>query len=168
MECSIFTTPRLSIRKLKPSDLSEYHKMVSNPKVMLHVKAPLNYEESKAELLKFISYYSAKIFYNIWAVTRVEDEYLIGICGVYKNQNEENEIAYRLLESYWGNGFGKEIATYLISYCTNTLHLSELVAYAYSENIGSIKILENKMNFVSEFQSPKTGVFEKKFVLNTK
>ena len=163
MTKSIFASERLTVRNLRHTDLEPYYKMVSNPKVMQYIKTPLDYKESEAELAKFIGYYDSSIFYNIWAVTKKDDNLFIGLCGIYLNQNGEYELAYRLLEEYWGNGYGSEIAQNLITFCFQKLNLSEIVAYAYSENIGSIKILEKYMDFVKEEVTIQTGVIGKKF-----
>lgn len=168
MGTTIFTSDRLHVRQLELSDLDPFYAMLSNPNVMRHVKPTLNYEESKVELDTFISHYSDKErLYSIWAVTTISGNHFVGICGVYQNQKSEYELAYRLLEQYWGIGYGKEIAHNLIKYCFDHLELPELVAHAASANIGSIKILEKEMNFVLEEPSLRTGALGKWFVLKS-
>lgn len=158
----IFNTERLSIRKLKTSDIKEFHDMLGNPNVMKYVKTPLTLKASELELQKFIDLYSnPSKFYNIWAVDLKESSKLIGICGVYENTDGEHEIAYRLRELFWGNGFGNEICEALINYCNTNLNLNKLVAYVHPENTGSIKILERHM--ISKGSLSINGNIEKKF-----
>lgn len=153
----IFTTDRLTIRPLTLGDLADFYTMQSNPKVMQYVKSPLNHAETKAELAKFIGYYSDPVkFYKIWAVTRGNK--FIGICGVYQNQQSDYELAYRLTESAWGNGYGSEIAVSLIHHSLSKLLLQQLVAYVYAENIPSVKILDKYMNFKEETIHKTSGM----------
>jgi len=147
----IFSTERLNVRQLTLKDLNDFYEMQSNPRVMLYVKPPLTFEKSKAELVKFIAYYSnPDKFYKIWAVTKNTNNQFVGICGIYQNQKSEYEIAYRLTESAWGNKYGSEIAASLVHYSQSKLNLKHLVAYVYKKNIPSVKILEEHMNFVEE------------------
>ena len=162
----IFETERLTIRKLKNSDINEFHDMQSNANVMRYIKKHMNRFESEMELKRFIAYYDNQdIFFHIWAVEEKTYNDFIGICGVYKNDKSEFEIAYRLRELYWGKGFGSEIAKNLIRYCFKEIRLDELFAYVGIKNKGSIKILEKEMSFLREFYCEKTNLFERLYHL---
>ena len=144
MSNTIFTSSRLRVRRLTLADFEDFYVMQSNIKVMQYIKPALNRLESKAELLKFINYYSdTEVFYNIWAVENSSKNQFVGILGVYKNQLSEYEIAYRLTEKAWGNAYGSEMASSLIQYALSTLKLPRLVAYVYTENIPSVKYWTN-------------------------
>ena len=163
---SIFQTQRIKVRYLTHSDIEGFFNMQSNPNVMRYVKPTMNYEESKKELERFIDYYSSDdIFFKIWAMENIRSKEFLGICGVYKNDYKEFEIAYRLREQFWGNGYGGEIAKGLIQYCFEELKLLELTAYVYKNNIGSCKILEREMKFEKEFFSKKTNSWERMYKL---
>jgi len=130
-------------------DLEPFHGMQSNEKVMRYIKKPLNYEESKTELKKFIGYYTDTTrFFRLWAIENKSYSDFVGLCGVYHNELNENEIAYRLRERFWGQGIGLEIAKGLISYCFEELGLEEIIANVDEENTGSVRILEREMRFV--------------------
>lgn len=162
----IFNTERLNVRQLTKENFDAFYIMQSNPNVMQYIKPALNYKETKAELDKFIGYYSdQEKFYNIWAVTNSENNQFIGICGVYKNQQSDFEIAYRLTESAWGFGYGNEIAASLIQHSLQVMKLPQLVAYVYTVNIPSVKILEKYMNFVEESVHEATGKMGRKYVV---
>ncbi len=162
----IFETERLFIRKLRKYDIDGFYDMQSNPKVMQHIKKFMNRSESEHELKRFMDYYKHEdIFFNIWAVEQKSDNAFIGICGVYKNDKSEFEIAYRLREFYWKKGFGTEIAKGLITYCFETLSLNELSAYVSVQNNGSINILEKEMELINEFHCEKTNFYERLYKL---
>ncbi|WP_459209338.1 GNAT family N-acetyltransferase [Aquimarina rhabdastrellae] len=165
----LFATERLDIRKLQSTDIDSFYDMQRNPKVMQYIKKHMNRLESEKELARFISYDKDETkFFNIWAVTRKDDHEFIGICGVYKNDKSEFEIAYRLRELYWKKGYGREIATSLIRYCFDELKLNELTAYVHKENKGSVRILEKEMQFIEEFYDDKTHFYERVYKLKRK
>lgn len=167
MEEALFVTKRFFVRLLKEEDQDSFFDMQGNPNVMRFIKKTMSAEESKEELKRFIrNYQNQHSFFKIWAIIENEHQQFLGICGVYKNNKSEYEIAYRLRECFWGQGFGKEIAKGLIQYCFEALGLNELTGYASKENVGSIKILAGEMNFVKEFYPEKGNMAECKYILN--
>ncbi len=163
-----FVTDRCNIRKLRTEDFEDFYEMQSSMNVMRYVKPPLNYEESKMELEKFINYYSDDSrFFLLWAIEQKNTRDFLGICGVYHNELNENEIAYRFRENYWGMGYGSEVARALISHCFSEFEIKEIVAHADEENTGSLKILEREMKFVERVFSEKSGRHERKYILST-
>ena len=118
------------------------------------------------ELKRFMDYYEGEnIYFNIWAVEEKLGNQFIGLCGVYKNEHAEYEIAFRLREQFWGNGFGREMAKGLIGYCFKNENINEISAYAREGNIGSINILEREMIFEKEIYSEKGGCMERVYKL---
>lgn len=158
---------RTRTRTLIEGDLDDFYDIVGNPNVMRYVKPVMDLKESKEELNKFINLTKRKdIFYKIWAVESLDSTELVGICGVYENDDSEMEIAYRLKENFWGYGYGSEIAKGLIEYCLKSLKIQKLVAYVHPDNIGSVKILQNLMIYTGMIET-KSG-FEKKFEISIK
>jgi len=144
----LFKTERLCVCYLENNDLELFYDMQSNLNVMQFVKPPMNLEESKKELNRFIGYYhNPKINFNIWAVKEQHSNLFIGICGFYENSKKEIEIAYRLREQFWRKGYGREIARGLIQYCFEETTLEVLRAYVRAGNTGSIQILKQEMEY---------------------
>lgn len=163
----IFETERFLIRELRHEDIEDFFDMQSNENVMRYVKSPLDYEESIMELEKFIGYYSGDTrYFFLWAIESRESADFVGICGVYHNDNKENEIAYRLREQFWGIGIGSEVVKGLIAYCLSTLEMNEIVAFVDDDNIGSVKILDRQMDFVERTYSKKRERFSRKYRLS--
>lgn len=147
----LFDSERLYVRHLKKDDIEGFYKMQSNPNVMRYIKPSMNYEESRKELNRFIEYYNKRdMMFRIWALVEKDTDSFVGICGVYLNQNEEFEIAYRFQESHWGKGFGKEIAESLVNFCFETFNYDNLFAYVVEGNLGSTKILDRLMELKGE------------------
>ncbi len=162
----LFQTRRLYVRELDPSDLPGFYDMQRNPNVMRYLKAPMTPAEAQRELDRFIGYYrDSSEFYRLWAVVRLADTAFIGMGGVYRNQGAEYEIAYRLRERYWGQGFGSEIGAGLIDYLFTSTQLEVLTAYAHEHNAGSIAILERLMTFSGKVESDTLKGHERKYTL---
>lgn len=140
----IFQAERLYIRKLTYDDLHDLHKLQSNPNVMKYIiNRPKTMKENEKELNKIIQHYSeTNNEFLVLAVCSKETHEFIGTCAVIKNENNEFEVGYRILEELWGNGYGSEILNLIISYSSELRRLDYIVASVDAENIHSIKILE--------------------------
>jgi RimJ/RimL family protein N-acetyltransferase len=143
----IFETKRLMVRKLILSDLNRIHKMQSNINVMKYVRpSAMTYEENKHELQKLIKLYDLpKNDFWIYATELKQTKEFIGTVALVKH-NSEDEIGYRFIEDFWGNGFGYEVVEGLLKYC-KSIGKEKVVAFAAKENLASTKILE-KLNFM--------------------
>ena len=160
----LFETSRTIVRSLYEHDFEGFYDMQSNENVMRYIKPKMNLEESKRELERFIdASKNEDQFYKIWAIESKANGEFLGICGVYENDKNEFEIAYRFREVYWGQGYGSEIADGLIKYCFEKLGIEKLTAYVLPGNKGSVKILEDRMAYLGE-EVTMDGV-EKKFEL---
>jgi len=159
MSDMLFSTNQIIVRQLRFEDFESFFAMQSNPNVMRHIKTVLNKQQAEDELARFIEYYTDKDrFYNLWAIQLRNDDQLIGLCGVYLNQQSEYEIAYRLREEHWGRGLGKTVADALINHAFTYPTIEYLVAYVHVENNGSVKILRSLMKFIKETTDSKTGI----------
>ena len=138
----IFETERLFVRKLVRDDLFGFHEMQSNPKVMLYAEGEVqNLEEHALELDGLIAKYNKpNNDFWIYAVERKSDSCFVGTVAVVKDACDD-EIGYRFLEIYWGNGYATEICSGLIRYC-KSMGFEKLIAYVISKNTASLKILE--------------------------
>lgn len=162
----IFETERLLIRQLKIDDLLPFHKMQSNPLVMQYATGePKNLEENKIELENLIKKYTKKgNDFWIYAIERNSDNEFIGTVALVKD-TDDDEIGYRFLQKYWGNGYGSEVCKGLILYA-RTIGIKKLIGYAVDVNLGSSKILE-KSGFkpVKKFISKDINLPETKYEL---
>jgi len=145
-----FQAERLKIRNLRLSDFPAFHEMQSNPNVMRYTAKRADTEqESQEGLDRCIAHYAKPDNeYRIWAVERKLDGAFIGTCAIV----EGNEIGYRFLEKYWGQGYASEIINPLIDHGLEVLCLPFLFAEVDVRNIASVKVLErSKLMFIKEF-----------------
>jgi len=134
----IFKTERLRIRKLRPTDLTAFHAMQSDMRVMQYITGKItSLDASKAKLQKWIDSYQTRTMDWPFAVELITSKTFIGLCGIIK----DNEVGYRFTPEYWQKGYGTEILNGLIQYAKK-LQLKNLIAEVIIENKGSLKILQ--------------------------
>ncbi len=141
----IFQTTRLTVRPLQAADLPAMFEMQSNPRVMQYTgtKNAQTMEAIEKELEKLIGNYAApENTFWVWAVERKSDQSFLGTCALILNEDNEHEIGFRFLEKYWGNGYATEVANALVEYAESLPGIPGLVAYVYSANTGSVKVLD--------------------------
>ena len=67
----------------------------------------------------------------------------IGMCGLVRRENlDDADIGYALLEQYCSKGYARESAEAVLEHAQNTLGLDRIVAIVTPENRSSIKLLE--------------------------
>jgi RimJ/RimL family protein N-acetyltransferase len=162
----IFKTERLIVRKLILNDLDSFHEMQSNPKVMQFATGEVkSLNEHSLELEELINKYEIEDN-NFWIYAIVDSvsNKFIGTLALVKD-GLDDEIGYRFLEKYWGNGYGFEICEGTIQYCKE-IGIKKLVGSVVDKNIASSKILE-KLNFkaVKKFISEDIKLPETKYEL---
>ena len=99
----ILETKRLVVRELELSDTDAYFEMMGNPNVMNMVPVPvMSRKESDEHLLKAISGELKKLRKVVlYAAELKSSNEFIGIAAYLINDQEENELGYRLLEKFW-------------------------------------------------------------------
>ncbi len=163
----IFETDRLLVRKLLMSDLEPFHEMHSNSKVMRFVRGTaMTREESEKELPELIRKYDKENNdFWIYAIVRKSDNEFVGTVALVKDDEGDDELGYRFLEKYWGNGYGYEVCEGLVIYC-RSLGMPMLIGYVADQNIGSAKILEKcHFKIVGKGIEPTLNIPETKYQL---
>lgn len=159
----IFETDRLLIRNLNANDAELFFELMSNPNVMNPIPQKVFTRiESDLKLTELISLEKTSNT-KIWSLTEKGNNSLIGICGFLKNDENDNEIAYRLIEQFWGKGYGTEIAKGLIDYSFDILKLEKITADVNTTNLKSSKILEKFMNPVREFFNKNDNCTDRRY-----
>lgn len=165
----IFETERLEIREFVKSDADCFFDLMGNSKVMNPIPLDaLTRVESNNKLIKLIDLYKLKTEKKIWAITLKNNLELIGLCGLIINNDNEDEIAYRLRENFWGHGYGTEISIGLIDYGFEKLNFELITADVNISNKKSRKILEKFMFFDKEFYNPIEKCTDRRYKLTKK
>ncbi|MBL4604261.1 MAG: GNAT family N-acetyltransferase [Flavobacteriaceae bacterium] len=163
----IFETEHLLVRRLVLSDLTPFHVMESNPKVLQYATGEVkSLEAHEKELEELIVKYSIpRNDFWIYAIERKSDLNFIGTIAFVKDNNGHNEIGYRFLEKYWKNGYGTEIVRGMVLYCKE-MGLRSLMAYVAYENIASDKIIKKAgFTYLEDSFCEEAKVKERKYTL---
>lgn len=83
-----------------------------------------------------------------WAITRKEDDKVLGTCGFHnvKAEHSRAEMGYELGKEFWGQGVMQESLTAILDYGFNTLQYNRIEAFVNAGNCKSTRILA-KMGF---------------------
>lgn len=168
----IFETQRLTVRRLIVEDLDPFHEMQGNPNVMKYTgDRAKTFEEDQKDLQYVIDCYDQpENDFWVWAIIRKADTEFVGTCAIVKSDPRQNdptqdEIGYRFLEKYWGNGYGDEITRGLIDFAFNEFGKTELIAEVDELNIASVKILDRHMELVDRFYNSRDQSNDRKYIV---
>lgn len=149
---TIFQTERLLIRTLKKDDSNDYFDMMGNPNVMNPIPRDVtSREESNDHLNNFLNAERTMSDKKVWAIELKSENKFIGLCAFLKNNENDDEIGYRLREKYWRKGFGTEVTIGLLKYGFNQMEMDKITADVDIRNLNSVKILEKFMTSKREF-----------------
>ena len=161
----MFETTRLYVRQLEENDEAAFLELMSNPNVMNPIpQKPFDKEESVSKLAELILLEKSSNT-KIWCLCKKGCNDLIGICGVLKNDEEEDEIAYRIIETFWGNGYGTEITKGLIDYCFVNMKSDLITADVCVDNVKSIRILNKYFTVKKEFFNAADNCMDRRYIL---
>jgi RimJ/RimL family protein N-acetyltransferase len=149
---TVIDTGRLLLRRFTTDDLEAFYQLGSRPEIIRYAQAaPLASREQALEFMTaapFHDYatYGYGRFACVWKATGA----VIGFSGVkYVPEIEDNELGYRFLPEYWGQGLATEAGTALIEFARSTLRLERLVAMVHPDNVASARVV-TKLGFVVE------------------
>jgi len=166
----LFETTRLYVRLFNEKDIEPFHNMESDLEVMKFTSTPyaFSYEENQARLQEVIKAYTSDSFnFCVWAIVRKEDDEVLGSCAISRNAEMDfHEIGYRLRRQFHSMGYISEIVEPLIQYAFENLNLPAIGAYAFSDNIPSVKILDkSSLLFQNEFFNEEYQKMDRLYLL---
>ncbi|BDD10828.1 hypothetical protein FUAX_32600 [Fulvitalea axinellae] len=163
---TIFTTERLAARELMPADADHYFDMMGNPNVMNPIpREVMSREESDAHLENFLNTDMSQTDTKVWAIEIKDGKEFIGLCAFLKNDENEDEIGYRLREKYWRRGLGTEITRGLIEFGFGKMGMEKITADVDTRNLNSVKILEKFMSPAKEFFNDSDDCVDRRYEL---
>ena len=160
----IFETDRLIIRNLTEFDSEDYYDMMGNPNVMsLIPREVMSREESDKHLNSFVGKDQTQTDIKVWGIESKNENEFIGLCAFLKNDENEDEIGYRLREKHWKKGFGTEIAKGLIKFGFEKFTTDKITADVDIKNLNSVKILEKFMTKAKEFFNESDNCIDRRY-----
>lgn len=130
---------------------------------------PMSPEETRAELKDLMQKYAApgNTFW-VWAVEERRSTAFVGTCALVLNEEREYEIGFRIRETFWGQGIGKEIAGPLLQHGFHKMGMDKIYGYVDKENVASMKILERFMTFEKEYYNDRYQCMDRKYYCTAK
>ena len=149
-------TERLLLRDWEISDLDDYAELVADPDVMAHIgdgkPRPRRYAEAFIESV--LSHQQSR-GWTRFAVEHVKSGKLMGFCGL-DDKIGRLDFGWRYAKEFWGSGYGYEAAAAALWVSQNTFSLTHITCQSYTENVGSIRIME-KMGMVQLGEGAEFG-----------
>ena len=149
----ILETKRLILEEIRTGHFQDLYKLLSNKIVHKYFPKTLNKTESE-DFLKRVQQRQKESGLSFWAVILKKNNTFLGICGLLKQTIdglEEVEVAYRISDTFWGNGFGTEAAYGCQKYAKEVLGLETIISLIRPINIQSIRVAEkNGLKFEKE------------------
>lgn len=142
----IAETDRLKLEKIEERHFDNLAALLANPRVHRLWPEPKvrNREESRKYFEKIQNQYG-EIGVSYWAVIRKEDEQFLGICGLLPEEIEgkaELEVAYRIDDRFWGNGYAPEAAAAAMEYAHAERKMNTVISLILHENSQSMRVAE--------------------------
>ena len=149
-------TNRLIIRDYNINDLDDYHRLLSDDKVMYYLQGikTTNIKESKKEFMKVIKDQETqrRNFYH-FKIEDKETKTFIGSIGYTVIENTTYgklvHMGYFILEKYWNKGYTTEAVKRVIEFAFDENSVYRIQTGCFKENKNSEKIMQ-RCKFIKE------------------
>ena len=139
-------TKHLLLRKLRMADAECYYAHIGSSEEVTRYMLWNPHEslqESHDSIVRILTKYESGRCYT-WAITRIEDDELIGRIDLLRFDERDNScsFAYMLGKKFWGKGYGTEALKAVFSFAFKNLEVESIVADHMSENIASGRVMQ--------------------------
>jgi [ribosomal protein S5]-alanine N-acetyltransferase len=142
---------RLILKEFKPEFWKDIFTLLSDERVSEHETREPFIKLSQAE-----QYVKARLFITrerregiIWAISRKEEDDVIGDIGYAPHHKLNAEIGFKLQPAYWNQGLMTEAVLIVVQFLFTETETLRIEAMTRPKNYGSIKVLE-KCGFQKE------------------
>jgi RimJ/RimL family protein N-acetyltransferase len=154
-------TPRLTLRRWRDVDCTDFAQMNADPQVTEFFPAPFSRKESDATVERFQSEFERRGFCP-WAAVERKSNSFIGFVGLhevpeYLSFAPAVEVGWRLARRFWGRGYATEGALSSLAFAFVDLGLDEVVSMTSVLNQRSRAVMERlgmEGNAVDDFEHP--------------
>jgi len=162
----VLETENLILRQINSEDDHEVFELRSNSETMKFIPRPLAVTIEDAQ--KFIIDCNSSIEKNElinWAISKKEDNKLIGMIGFFRMQPENfrGEVGYILNPNFHGKGIMKEALDKALKYGFEVLNFHSIEAVIDPQNINSEKLLQ-KAGFSKEAHFKENFFYNDEFL----
>ncbi|QNL49407.1 GNAT family N-acetyltransferase [Olivibacter sp. SDN3] len=143
---------RIYIEKFNAGDFDAYYSLVSNLEVMAMItERAITLDEAKKDYNHLLENNDVHDVFGNFKVYEYSSNHFIGLAKleVKAKYDHEAELGYMILPEFWGMGYGKEIASFMLDKASKQPTLKKVSAVIDPKNTASKKILLNH-NFTTE------------------
>jgi RimJ/RimL family protein N-acetyltransferase len=143
MSDTLFSTPRVDVRRWRDDDLAHLLEVYADAEAMRWVGdgKPIT-REACIEWFAVTARNYERRGYGMTALVERASSDVIGFAGLVHPGNQiEVEIKYALKRARWRQGFATEVVRDLLNYGAKTFALSEIIATTAPENTPSHRVL---------------------------
>jgi RimJ/RimL family protein N-acetyltransferase len=136
------TTPRLTLRCYRESDLEAYSALNVDPEVVEFLGGPVTAEYTR-EMAEWANGLYEREAIGLLAVERTADSTFLGMCGLHHLEAfpDDIEIAWRFAREYWGRGYATEAAAAWLDYGFRVKKLHRVISVTEHENVRSLGVM---------------------------
>ncbi|HMQ61508.1 MAG TPA: GNAT family N-acetyltransferase [Flavilitoribacter sp.] len=145
----LLTTDRLTLRRLTTGDAPFMLALHTSPDWLKYIgdRGVRNEDDARQYIENgaLISY--EKYGYGPYAIQLIDDENVLGVCGLFKRDNlEDPDLGFSFLPEHTGKGYGFEASSALMAYAVQNWQIKRLLAITVPYNQPSIGLLQ-KLGF---------------------
>jgi len=144
MTDTVFTTPRLDVRRWRPTDIDDLFGVYADAQAMRCVGdgRPITRQECE-QWLQVSRANHARRGYGMFALELRDTGLLAGFAGiVHPGDPREAEVKYALHRAHWGRGLATEALQGLLAYGRDAHALTHIIATTAPRNHASHRVLE--------------------------
>jgi ribosomal-protein-alanine N-acetyltransferase len=135
-------TERIGFSRWQAEDLVLASTLWGNREVTRYISGPNGFsKEDIQNRLAFEMNCDREAHVQYWPIFDLATGHLIGCCGLHPHGENEYELGYHLLPSYWGKGYATEAARSAADYAFSEMKAKSLWAGHHPDNAASKKIL---------------------------
>jgi len=140
----ILRTERLRLRAFTPADADFVLALVNDPDWHRNINDPGVRDRDQA-----LAWMETRLFepqrrlgHGFWAVERLADGELLGLCGLFKRDSlPEVDVGYALLPAHRGQGYAREAAAGCLRHGAEVLGFQRILAITAPDNEPSARVL---------------------------
>lgn len=139
-------TKKLILRQWQESDFPFYAKLTADREIMKFFPRTLSLEESTFTAKKFMKLIANRSW-GFWAVEEKSSGKFIGYAGLHAPQTQFPfspcvEIAWRMPEKYWENGYALEAGKEILTCAFKTIGLEKVLYFSSIHNVKAEEIVK--------------------------
>ena len=141
----VLETERLILRHLCIDDAGFILRLLNEPSFIRHIgdKGVRTGEDAQQYLLSGPIDSYDRFGHGLNMVELKKSGEPVGICGLVRREDlDDPDIGYALLEQHWSQGYAAESAEAVMKHARETLNLQRIVAMVTPDNHSSIRLLE--------------------------